>query len=1172
MSAAIDIKDSSNDGESRVAADNNIDAKTVQVKTSATPVSKAPPGVKQSGANNILNSYRSYTYNFTLAGLKKERVNDPDSYKNSALELVILKSGGKGTQGISNLGSNAAKNRSEEIRAGDPKQGVTASKTAQLDSTADKLIQGFNKESPGRFDMFIENVEIETLMAFKNESGVTLPSKIRFDVFEPYSINGFIEALHVAAVAAGYPTYSNASFILKMEFVGYPDSSDLSSPKIIDGAERYFVLRLAGVDVQVTEKGTRYQCTAVPYHESGFGQPSQLTDAVSMTGSSVSEILTNLMEAVTEQNKKSQKKIRNSTQLPGFDEYKIKFPTVDEDNPINNIGKSSVTQLGIDNTVYRMPDQGTVVKPTPGPQELEKEPGSIRYNPSAPTVQFHEGKGIYECIENLVRDSEYLRNILKNIGQPGQESVDEFGMVKYFLITMQVTNKDTINDLTKAPYRIFTYIVTEYRIHYTKIPGYAQSKIDTNKIKNLSIREYNYIYTGKNTDVLNFKLNFNNFYFEAIPRALGNSDAPAARDAIARNNAPGAKISPIPVEDTAKDLSSQGVMPTAASVAIVPTGGSASGRQDDPYFVLARNMHEAVINSKASMLTGELEIIGDPLYIATGGIGNFSTKRKKEGITNTGEVDYTLREVLITVNFRNPVDIASLNKGGRTYFESKKAQFSGLYRVLTVTSSFKDGQFKQTLSIARIPGQIVNNDITPSDIASIQQPYDDPENNIIETSPDYAPSIRADDLSLLSTLGRGLPNPGLPGELSNFAATPSGARSAVSTLLNQVSGAVTNGIGQLTAAAGVFGGSIPGGVNQLAAGIRLASAGLIGLTQANVSSSALIGQASNTIQGQFPVTDVAKTLATDIASRAGNLVALTNFPGSGIGKGATASLNGLADSATSSIAQGTAQAQKLANELGSNVSATISGLGSRAAGLVNGISDKVAALTSISEQDPTNLAKKFGVNPAQLSGLSSGLQSKILGQLSDLANKIPPNVDLSAATARGLVLDYVSADDLSNIPATTPYSTAPQPIPDQNFLSKLKSPEALARAFGVSDISKISPNLLPTDTLRTLLSEMPSSVNNPLSALTDRSILPNITATGDKISSAGRQIASITAIRGSVEGTLNSVRDTVGTTLNSGGNLSASVTEVFGSKTQGTSPLDRIMLSTPRTLPGTGVN
>jgi hypothetical protein len=87
--------------------------------------------------------------------------------------------------------------------------------------------------------MFIDGVEIGTLMAFSEQAGSTLPTQIKFEVVEPYSVNGFIEALHVAAIGAGYPSYLEASFVLKLEFWGYPDEGDFSEPKKIEKTERY---------------------------------------------------------------------------------------------------------------------------------------------------------------------------------------------------------------------------------------------------------------------------------------------------------------------------------------------------------------------------------------------------------------------------------------------------------------------------------------------------------------------------------------------------------------------------------------------------------------------------------------------------------------------------------------------------------------------------------------------------------------------------------------------------------------------------------------------------------------------------------------------------------------------------------------------------------------------
>jgi hypothetical protein len=80
------------------------------------------------------------------------------------------------------------------------------------------LVETFNKESPGSYDLFLDNLEIDTLMTPTEETGPALGTKVRFDVFEPYSVNGFIEALHVAGVAAGWGGYITATFLLKVDF------------------------------------------------------------------------------------------------------------------------------------------------------------------------------------------------------------------------------------------------------------------------------------------------------------------------------------------------------------------------------------------------------------------------------------------------------------------------------------------------------------------------------------------------------------------------------------------------------------------------------------------------------------------------------------------------------------------------------------------------------------------------------------------------------------------------------------------------------------------------------------------------------------------------------------------------------------------------------------------
>ena len=542
--------------------------------------------VEKSKQQNILNSYRSITYHFTLAGLLKEHLTDPTLYRTSELDLIILKSGGKGNSKltisentvldntVTALSSKTAADVRNKIAAQDPR--ILNRSTKEDDTAMEKKtdygfeqvmesVKGFNANSPGRFDLFIENIEIDTLMAFSPEAGSTLPTQIKFDVIEPYSVNGFIEALHFAAVAAGYPSYLQASFLLKMEFWGYPDNGDFSEPEKIPKSERYFPFGLTAVDVDITERGTRYKVSGVPFNERAFGEPNVIKQPIKMEGSTVGEILHNLILKINQQTETSDKDGKLESLGKNHNVYAIKFPKwsnstgwnnknaaggkgVDEaaiafaQTGENDIAKAKLVELLKDNALYSMADPGEEgAKPTayktngtaqPTAAQQSKEPEAIKYTPGLTVVQFAEKMNIHEAISSVIRDSEYSRNIIKNV----KTNIDKYGMIEYFMVRMEVENLKIIDKTSKKPFQKFTYVVTPYKVHYTSIPSYGQDQIDDANLTKLCLREYNYIYTGKNIDIINFKLNFNTLFYEAVPAAMGNDDTPSTKTGAGPTN------------------------------------------------------------------------------------------------------------------------------------------------------------------------------------------------------------------------------------------------------------------------------------------------------------------------------------------------------------------------------------------------------------------------------------------------------------------------------------------------------------------------------------------------------------------------------------------------------------------------------------------------------------
>jgi hypothetical protein len=1134
--------------------------------------------VAQSLESNILNSYRSVNYSFTLAGLKKGYLKDPKKYRESELDLVILKSGGKGNAIIAGTGPTEQDTRlSQRNDDADPRdRKVQSAAQASVDVSNDdlSLIQGFNTRSPGRFDMFIENVEIDTLMAFTAGSGSTLPTQIKFEVIEPYSVNGFIEALHVAAIAAGYPSYLQASFVLKLEFWGYPDAGEFSEPEKIAKSERYFPLGLTGIEVDITERGTRYKVSAVPFNERAFGEPNVIKKPIQMSGDNVLSILANLIKNVNEQVSLSDKDGKKESLANKHDTYSIVFPSWSDtagwnkDRP-NDIASSRLSEILKDNALYKMVDPATAEKPDaykkqgsrqPTPDQQAKEPEAVKYTPGKTIVQFAENMNIHEAITSVIRDSEYVRNILKDV----KKSIDQFGMIDYFMVKIEITNLDIINETTKKPFQNFEYVITPYKVHYTRIPTYGQEQIDDKNLKLLSLREYNYIYTGKNIDIVNFKLNFNTLFFEAVPAAFGNKDTPSAKTGAGPDNGVVVKQNAVPTETVKKQQ-----VPTpptkVESSPVQATGGNSGQPLNDPYAILAKKMHNAIIDSKASMITGEIELLGDPFYLATGGVGNYVSTPDGRGKTKDGEADHIFSEVLITINFRNPVDINP--QTGMMIFDPELIPFSGVYKVNKVTNNFKDGTFKQRLEILRIPGQILDQDIKITDPADATLTRPSTTNQVIpDTTRSQSPSQRLDSSTAMEQLDRGLPSPGLPGELSNFTAATGGLGGSTTGMLMQTPGRVLKS-GALASGSSVIGQALP---SDMASNIRLNSSGLANINQTGLSSAALLALATNVLTGNIPAPRAVGTLAVAVGSAAISSVLNKSNKGSGIGEGATVKLPSVVNDPTGiDIKFGsTINPTKIASDAVNNVVGASKELGVQAVGIVNSLGTNVSTFakdvgSKISAfagtpADPKAIGAQVGLDVSQISGLGNAYQSKMLNQIASFGKNIPPGVNLSQAVNAGVVLDYISPSKIQNIPPTTPYSVAPPVSVDVAYVKEVAAKggaTAVANLYGVSSVKEISGNLIPADILASTLNNVPASQFNPYASnIIGQLNAADVGSLKDKFGTAGFQLSQVT-------GKLP-VLDK---------NFAGSVSAKYGSSA-GASPLDKLVnnLGDPNAPPYSG--
>lgn len=688
---------------------------------------------------NPLEQFASYNYVFTLGCLSNFELNFPDfTYRVTDPMITILRSGGGKTRG---------------------------SRTVY--------------ERGGKTEYYIDDVEIETIVAANANSRSTNATNISFRVIEPYSMGMFLQSLQIAALNAGHKSYIEAPYVLAVDFKGYDDSG---RPINARKCRRIFPLKFTNVTFEVNEGGSSYTVQAIPYHEVSLTDEVQTTHTdICFQGSTVAEMLQTGAKSLTSMINEREINLVKGKQKTKADQYIIMFP-VEEDSKTESSnylagqesGNGATTQSSKDPSqiIFKEFDEETVQRlyeslkgtdageapadfdkelqkllgisvkrselgetileyatkdenindigkspitktkndagqqPFSQPKDVEKEeqPGEVerclvKLSGDVRQTTVSSGKKIQDIIEEVILVSDFGRKI-------ADAKPDKNGFVKWFRTEVNTYIIDDEENVTKTgkPARIFVYRVVPYLVHSSKFQGPTDTSQGIPQLKQQAVKEYNYIYTGENKDILNFNIEFNAAFFTAIAGDMGQ----LSKDSVTAgaNNTVKSDQKPAP----SKSEGNSNVLPTSKVVEKVNKKNKVDigGPEIHPESQVARDFNEALMNSPVDLVQVDLEIMGDPYYIADSGMGNYNAL-KTPGMINInqdGTMDYQSGEIDIELNFRTPLDYDGT---GRMEFPGLGTQpvgnFSGLYQVLFCANKFSSGQFTQTLQMIRRPKQ-----------------------------------------------------------------------------------------------------------------------------------------------------------------------------------------------------------------------------------------------------------------------------------------------------------------------------------------------------------------------------------------------------------------------------------------------------------------------------------
>jgi hypothetical protein len=647
-----------------------------------------------SKSENILHYFRSFNTNHTISCIPASKLLSKDDVHVNMDNYVVVKSGGKNTERNSKASSR-----------------TTLEKGSEFITSADGTY----------LDFFIDDVEIETLADFNQQTGFSKATKLKFTITEPYSLSGFLQTLQAAAAKAGYVSYLSATFVLCVSFSGWEDWED--DPEIayvgIEPASRYFVFRFTGMSVKADELGTKYNCTAVPLNELGFGNANKLRNNITVKGNTVGDILKNLFERLNDLAKYS----IYTGNIP--DEYEIKYPSIDENGKLTEDKPNVIFDQPVANI-----DEANInfsfLNPAGPPTKAHSADSKII------STTFAANSNVHDCIEGIIRDSQYITRLFK---QELKSLVDANGMLDSFNIICTVSTIGWLEQYSRPIYK-FTYNVVPHKIHYSRIPKYATNNFSATNLRNRVRRRYNYLFSGKNLDIIRFDLNFNYLYFQSQVQGEGFDNINQSSNAANAAKSPEANPNIGNQADKASITAAGG---SAVSISVdtrlleQSSGGAntRAGVEKSPAIAMAKNFHKAIKDNLSQSLL-ELEILGDPYFLSQQGMNNFIYQDDPSisGITSNGDMSYQTGEIFVEITFRNPVDINP--NTGMMDFSDQVTSYSGIYRLTKVNNKFVNGVFTQTLYLVKLERQSENLPDPKEITNSINKSIKDLENDMIK--------------------------------------------------------------------------------------------------------------------------------------------------------------------------------------------------------------------------------------------------------------------------------------------------------------------------------------------------------------------------------------------------------------------------------------------------------
>jgi hypothetical protein len=541
-------------------------------------------------------------------------------------------------------------------------------------------------------DFYLDDIQLQSYIAGTATGGPQNTFEVKFTVTEPMGLT-FMERLYNAstehAANLGFKNFNpvNQLYLMVIRFYGY----DEKGKQVINGkfdnssdtnsyVEKWIPIMIRSIQFSVESSKVVYRCECVaPQTQIGHGQiHGTIPFNMALQGSTLEELLngpatptpggvinTGLKEALNNHQATLTKKVNDT-------DKKYEIPDVYEIELADEL-KNAVTFAPGTNVIQRSASPGTAT----GAALSKLSSNNAKVASTSQTFATNAGMKIVKFIDLAIRSSSYISDQYKKLNDANKDGIIAFkkvspGPLNWFKIrpSVEILGFDSIRQ--SWAYKI-TYHVSVYPVITVNTEDFDSA--DCFKVH----KEYDFWFTGKNTEVLNFKQDFNSFYYTTFSdkHKQDPTEYPRQQTNLRAMNV-------YRTNSTESDLGGDnGTAEQAANAA-------------------------SILYAPQDIANCEIDILGDPDWLAQSELFFKATKNRGEAVLNDGSINYDRAEVFFSVNFNTVVDydlrtgLADVTQKNVTLsadgsVPNTVSQYAFVYRANTITTQFEKGKFTQQL-------------------------------------------------------------------------------------------------------------------------------------------------------------------------------------------------------------------------------------------------------------------------------------------------------------------------------------------------------------------------------------------------------------------------------------------------------------------------------------------